>query len=164
MCNWPILCSCEAALFSFRANDDKCDFHGNKSENTIYSFQQETGRFIIMDRFSSTSVFITNPQPSLTPTLPPPSPAQLAPLSPPADGGELPPSVEQRSGQLVFTKVTRSDAGDYMCVASNSLQGEIRAVVTLTVAGESHYPPGAGPPWKERLASRPPPTPPSFPL
>lgn len=51
-----------------------------------------------------------------------------------ADGGELPPSVEQRSGQLVFTKVTRSDAGDYMCVASNSLQGEIRAVVTLTVA------------------------------
>lgn len=57
-------------------------------------------------------------------------------LSPPADGGELPPGVEQRNGQLLFTKVTRSDAGDYTCIASNSLQGEIRAVVTLTVAGK----------------------------
>lgn len=156
------MCNCEAALFSFRVNDDKCDFHGNKSENTIYSFQQGTGRFIIMDRFSSTSVFITNPQPYLTPTLPPPSPAQLVPLSPPADGGELPPSVEQRSGQLIFTKVTRSDAGDYMCVASNSLQGEIRAVVTLTVAGESHYPRSRPTMEGKRLTSRLPP--PSFPL
>ncbi|KAM9344883.1 inactive tyrosine-protein kinase 7 [Symphorus nematophorus] len=51
-----------------------------------------------------------------------------------ADGGELPPRVEQRNGQLHFTKVTRSDAGNYTCIASNSLQGEIRALVTLTVA------------------------------
>lgn len=51
-----------------------------------------------------------------------------------ADGGELPPHVEQRNGQLHFTKVTRSDAGNYTCIASNSLQGEIRALVTLTVA------------------------------
>lgn len=51
-----------------------------------------------------------------------------------ADGGELPPRVEQRKGQLLFTKVTRSDAGNYTCIASNSLQGEIRAVVALTVA------------------------------
>lgn len=51
-----------------------------------------------------------------------------------ADGGELPARVEQRNGQLHFTKVTRSDAGNYTCIASNSLQGEIRALVTLTVA------------------------------
>ncbi|KAM3863016.1 inactive tyrosine-protein kinase 7 [Diretmus argenteus] len=51
-----------------------------------------------------------------------------------ADGGELPPHVEQRNSQLQFTKVTRSDAGNYTCIASNSLQGEIRAVVFLTVA------------------------------
>ncbi|XP_060896642.1 inactive tyrosine-protein kinase 7 [Labrus mixtus] len=51
-----------------------------------------------------------------------------------ADGGELPPHVEQRNGQLHFTKVTRSDAGNYTCIASNSMQGEIRALVTLTVA------------------------------
>ncbi|CAL8300186.1 unnamed protein product [Merluccius merluccius] len=51
-----------------------------------------------------------------------------------ADGGELPPRVEQRNGQLVFTKVTRSDAGNYTCVASNSQQGEIRALVALSVA------------------------------
>ncbi|XP_061600951.1 inactive tyrosine-protein kinase 7 isoform X3 [Cololabis saira] len=51
-----------------------------------------------------------------------------------ADGGELPPHVEQRNGQLHFTKVTRSDAGNYTCLASNSLQGEITALVTLTVA------------------------------
>ncbi|XP_060943606.1 inactive tyrosine-protein kinase 7-like isoform X1 [Limanda limanda] len=49
-----------------------------------------------------------------------------------ADGGELPPPV--KNGQLHFTKVTRSDAGNYTCIASNSLQGEIRALVTLTVA------------------------------
>ncbi|MEQ2251654.1 Inactive tyrosine-protein kinase 7 [Ilyodon furcidens] len=51
-----------------------------------------------------------------------------------ADGGELPPHVDQKNGQLRFTKVTRSDAGNYTCIASNSLQGEIRALVTLTVA------------------------------
>uniref|UniRef100_A0A665WTQ7 Inactive tyrosine-protein kinase 7 n=1 Tax=Echeneis naucrates TaxID=173247 RepID=A0A665WTQ7_ECHNA len=51
-----------------------------------------------------------------------------------ADGGDLPPHVEQRNGQLRFPKVTRSDAGNYTCIASNSLQGEIRALVTLTVA------------------------------
>uniref|UniRef100_A0A7N6BEG3 Protein tyrosine kinase 7 (inactive) n=1 Tax=Anabas testudineus TaxID=64144 RepID=A0A7N6BEG3_ANATE len=51
-----------------------------------------------------------------------------------ADGRELQPHVEQRNGQLHFTKVTRSDAGNYTCIASNSLQGEIRALVTLTVA------------------------------
>uniref|UniRef100_A0A669F1W5 Inactive tyrosine-protein kinase 7 n=1 Tax=Oreochromis niloticus TaxID=8128 RepID=A0A669F1W5_ORENI len=51
-----------------------------------------------------------------------------------ADGGELPPHVKQKNGQLRFTKVTRSDAGNYTCIASNSLQGEIRAFVTLTVA------------------------------
>lgn len=90
-----------------------------------------------MNHFASTSVFLTNPQPH--PPSPASSPAQLVPVSLPADGGELPPGVEQRRGQLVFTKVTRSDAGNYMCVASNSLQGEIRAVVTLTVAGESRY-------------------------
>uniref|UniRef100_A0A673CGX5 Inactive tyrosine-protein kinase 7 n=1 Tax=Sphaeramia orbicularis TaxID=375764 RepID=A0A673CGX5_9TELE len=49
-------------------------------------------------------------------------------------GGELPPHVEQKNGQLHFTKVTRSDAGNYTCIASNSLQGEIRAVVSFTVA------------------------------
>ncbi|XP_038594038.1 inactive tyrosine-protein kinase 7, partial [Micropterus salmoides] len=50
------------------------------------------------------------------------------------DGGELPPHVEQRNGQLHFTKVTRSDGGNYTCFAFNSLQGNITAVVTLTVA------------------------------
>lgn len=54
----------------------------------------------------------------------------------PAGGGELLPHVEQRNGQLQFTKVTRSDAGNYTCIASNSLQGEIRALVTLIVAGK----------------------------
>uniref|UniRef100_A0A673CF58 Inactive tyrosine-protein kinase 7 n=1 Tax=Sphaeramia orbicularis TaxID=375764 RepID=A0A673CF58_9TELE len=47
---------------------------------------------------------------------------------------KLPPHVEQKNGQLHFTKVTRSDAGNYTCIASNSLQGEIRAVVSFTVA------------------------------
>lgn len=54
----------------------------------------------------------------------------------PADGGELLPHVEQKDGQLHFSKVTRSDAGNYTCIASNSLQGEIRALVTLIVAGK----------------------------
>lgn len=44
--------------------------------------------------------------------------------------------MEQKNGQLHFTKVTRSDAGNYTCIASNSLQGEIRALVTLNVAGK----------------------------
>uniref|UniRef100_A0A8C9ZD38 Inactive tyrosine-protein kinase 7 n=1 Tax=Sander lucioperca TaxID=283035 RepID=A0A8C9ZD38_SANLU len=51
-----------------------------------------------------------------------------------ADGGELPPRVEQKNGQLHFSKVTRSDANNYTCIASNSLQGEIRALVALIVA------------------------------
>uniref|UniRef100_A0A8C2XGH7 Protein tyrosine kinase 7 (inactive) n=1 Tax=Cyclopterus lumpus TaxID=8103 RepID=A0A8C2XGH7_CYCLU len=51
-----------------------------------------------------------------------------------ADGGELPPRVAQRTGQLHFTKVIRRDAGNYTCIASNSPQGEIRALVTLIVA------------------------------
>ncbi|PWA25977.1 hypothetical protein CCH79_00001433 [Gambusia affinis] len=51
-----------------------------------------------------------------------------------ADGGELPPHVDQKNGQLRFNKVTRNDAGNYTCIASNSLQGEIRALVTLIVA------------------------------
>uniref|UniRef100_A0AAQ5XVL9 Protein tyrosine kinase 7 (inactive) n=1 Tax=Amphiprion ocellaris TaxID=80972 RepID=A0AAQ5XVL9_AMPOC len=55
------------------------------------------------------------------------------------DGGEVPPHVEQRNGQLHFSKVTRSDAGNYTCIASNSLQGEIRALVTLTVAVYIHF-------------------------
>ncbi|XP_060797480.1 inactive tyrosine-protein kinase 7a isoform X1 [Neoarius graeffei] len=50
------------------------------------------------------------------------------------DGSELPAWVEQNGGTLLFSKVTRADAGNYTCVASNSLQGEIRAVVQLTVA------------------------------
>lgn len=54
---------------------------------------------------------------------------------PPADGSEIPAWVEQNGGTLHFSKVTRADAGNYSCVASNSLQGEIRAVVQLTVAG-----------------------------
>lgn len=61
---------------------------------------------------------------------------RLIPLSTPADGGELPPHLGQRNSHLHFAKVTRSDAGNYTCSASNSLQGEIRAVVSLTVAGK----------------------------
>uniref|UniRef100_A0A8C2XFH5 Protein tyrosine kinase 7 (inactive) n=1 Tax=Cyclopterus lumpus TaxID=8103 RepID=A0A8C2XFH5_CYCLU len=59
-----------------------------------------------------------------------------------ADGGELPPRVAQRTGQLHFTKVIRRDAGNYTCIASNSPQGEIRALVTLIVAGKplTHHP------------------------
>uniref|UniRef100_A0A8C6TS07 Inactive tyrosine-protein kinase 7 n=1 Tax=Neogobius melanostomus TaxID=47308 RepID=A0A8C6TS07_9GOBI len=51
-----------------------------------------------------------------------------------ADGGELPSHMEQKNGQLHFTKVSRSDAGNYTCIASNRLQGEIRAFVSLNVA------------------------------
>ncbi|KTG03295.1 hypothetical protein cypCar_00010193 [Cyprinus carpio] len=50
------------------------------------------------------------------------------------DGSDIPAWVEQRSGTLHFTTVTRADAGNYTCLASNSQQGEIRAVVQLTVA------------------------------
>lgn len=53
----------------------------------------------------------------------------------PADGSEIPAWVEHNGGTLHFSKVARADAGNYTCVASNSLQGEIRAVVQLTVAG-----------------------------
>ncbi|KAG5266528.1 hypothetical protein AALO_G00233120 [Alosa alosa] len=50
-----------------------------------------------------------------------------------ADGSELPPRIEQRNGVLRFSKVTREDAGNYTCLASNHLQGEIRAYVSFTV-------------------------------
>lgn len=32
--------------------------------------------------------------------------------------------------------MTRSDAGNYTCIASNGPQGEIRATIQLTVAGK----------------------------
>ncbi|XP_030628154.1 inactive tyrosine-protein kinase 7 [Chanos chanos] len=51
-----------------------------------------------------------------------------------SDGSEIPSHVDQTNGVLRFSKVRRSDAGNYTCVASNSLQGEIRAYVSLTVA------------------------------
>ncbi|XP_066504287.1 inactive tyrosine-protein kinase 7a [Hoplias malabaricus] len=51
-----------------------------------------------------------------------------------AGGKEIPPRVEQNRGMLRFSKVTRADAGNYTCLASNSLQGEIHAMVQLTVA------------------------------
>uniref|UniRef100_A0A8C1T4N6 Inactive tyrosine-protein kinase 7 n=1 Tax=Cyprinus carpio TaxID=7962 RepID=A0A8C1T4N6_CYPCA len=50
------------------------------------------------------------------------------------DGSDLPVWVEQKGGTLHFSTVTRADAGNYTCLASNSQQGEIRAVVQLTVA------------------------------
>ncbi|XP_023652138.2 inactive tyrosine-protein kinase 7 [Paramormyrops kingsleyae] len=49
------------------------------------------------------------------------------------DGSEIPAHVTQRSGTLHFSRVTRNDAGTYTCLASNK-QGEIRAMVNLTVA------------------------------
>ncbi|XP_062868727.1 inactive tyrosine-protein kinase 7a [Trichomycterus rosablanca] len=51
-----------------------------------------------------------------------------------ADGSSIPARVEQNGGMLHFTTVTRADAGNYTCLASNKLQGEIRAMVQLTVA------------------------------
>ncbi|KAG5279103.1 hypothetical protein AALO_G00106120 [Alosa alosa] len=51
-----------------------------------------------------------------------------------SDGSEIPPWVTQTGGTLQFSKVMQADAGNYTCVASNSLQGEIRAEVELTVA------------------------------
>uniref|UniRef100_H3B0U8 Inactive tyrosine-protein kinase 7 n=1 Tax=Latimeria chalumnae TaxID=7897 RepID=H3B0U8_LATCH len=50
-----------------------------------------------------------------------------------ADGNNLQPVIDQSSGTLHFLKVTRSDAGNYTCIASNSQQGEIRALVQLSV-------------------------------
>ncbi|XP_063774816.1 inactive tyrosine-protein kinase 7 [Pseudophryne corroboree] len=51
-----------------------------------------------------------------------------------ADGGNLPAHVHSEAGLLNFRRVSRSDAGNYTCIASNSLQGEIKASVNLTVA------------------------------
>ncbi|KAJ8361439.1 hypothetical protein SKAU_G00179640 [Synaphobranchus kaupii] len=50
------------------------------------------------------------------------------------DGSEIAAHVEQKNGVMHFSKVTRGDAGNYTCVASNELQGAIRAMVYLTVA------------------------------
>ncbi|MCJ8730435.1 hypothetical protein PDJAM_G00184440 [Pangasius djambal] len=50
-----------------------------------------------------------------------------------ADGSAIPAHVKQINGTLQFEKVTRSDAGNYTCVASNRPQGEIRTYVSLTV-------------------------------
>ncbi|NP_001083315.1 protein tyrosine kinase 7 (inactive) L homeolog precursor [Xenopus laevis] len=50
------------------------------------------------------------------------------------DGSDLPGHVESKAGLLHFQPVTRRDAGNYTCIASNSLQGEIQAAVHLTVA------------------------------
>uniref|UniRef100_A0A2D4NLD5 Immunoglobulin I-set domain-containing protein n=1 Tax=Micrurus spixii TaxID=129469 RepID=A0A2D4NLD5_9SAUR len=52
------------------------------------------------------------------------------------DGRNLPAWVSNNSGNLHFHKVTRSDAGNYTCMASNGPQGEIRATIQLTVAGK----------------------------
>ncbi|XP_067841314.1 inactive tyrosine-protein kinase 7-like [Heptranchias perlo] len=49
------------------------------------------------------------------------------------DGSRISPHVRQEAGLLHFTKVTKSDAGHYACIASNS-QGKIRASVRLIVA------------------------------
>lgn len=54
----------------------------------------------------------------------------------PADGSSLPSHVSHRAGILSFHKVSRSDSGNYTCIASKSPQGEIRATVQLVVAGE----------------------------
>ncbi|XP_078398900.1 inactive tyrosine-protein kinase 7-like isoform X2 [Cetorhinus maximus] len=50
-----------------------------------------------------------------------------------SDGSSISPHVRQEAGLLHFTKVTKSDAGYYACIATNS-QGEIRAPVRLIVA------------------------------
>ncbi|XP_056617372.1 inactive tyrosine-protein kinase 7 [Triplophysa dalaica] len=49
------------------------------------------------------------------------------------DGRDLPPHMHQQNGVLRFSTVTRADGGNYTCVAFNSVQGEIRAHVNLTV-------------------------------
>lgn len=51
-----------------------------------------------------------------------------------SDGADLPSHVSSQAGHLHFRRVSRSDAGNYTCTASNSLQGEIRASVSLLVA------------------------------
>uniref|UniRef100_A0A7M4EQM9 Inactive tyrosine-protein kinase 7 n=1 Tax=Crocodylus porosus TaxID=8502 RepID=A0A7M4EQM9_CROPO len=51
-----------------------------------------------------------------------------------SDGSNLPTHVSHNGGTLQFHKVRRSDAGNYTCIASNGPQGEIRAMVQLTVA------------------------------
>jgi hypothetical protein len=56
-------------------------------------------------------------------------------IFPLADGSQLPEHVVQTGGVLHFALVTRDDAGNYTCLASNSLQGQITAAVQLTVAG-----------------------------
>ncbi|KAF7710303.1 inactive tyrosine-protein kinase 7 [Silurus meridionalis] len=50
-----------------------------------------------------------------------------------ADGSSVPAHIKQFNGTLQFEKVTRNDAGNYSCIASNHPQGEIRAHVSLTV-------------------------------
>nr|KAF6507482.1 protein tyrosine kinase 7 (inactive) [Rousettus aegyptiacus] len=50
------------------------------------------------------------------------------------DGSSLPEWVTDNAGTLHFSRVTRDDAGNYTCIASNGLQGQIRAHVQLTVA------------------------------
>lgn len=57
-------------------------------------------------------------------------------LSCPTDGSSLPSHVSHNAGILSFHKVSRSDSGNYTCIASNRPQGEIRATVQLVVAGE----------------------------
>lgn len=49
------------------------------------------------------------------------------------DGRDLPSHVHQQNGVLHFSTVTPADGGNYTCVAFNSVQGEIRAHVNLTV-------------------------------
>ncbi|XP_062851477.1 inactive tyrosine-protein kinase 7 [Trichomycterus rosablanca] len=56
-----------------------------------------------------------------------------------ADGSSLPSHVKQKNGTLHFGEVMQSDAGNYTCVASNSLQGEIRAYVFLTVGDYTEF-------------------------
>ncbi|XP_063523081.1 inactive tyrosine-protein kinase 7 isoform X18 [Pongo pygmaeus] len=51
-----------------------------------------------------------------------------------ADGSSLPEWVTDNAGTLHFARVTRDDAGNYTCIASNGPQGQIRAHVQLTVA------------------------------
>ncbi|XP_040286814.1 inactive tyrosine-protein kinase 7 isoform X2 [Bufo bufo] len=50
------------------------------------------------------------------------------------DGSDLPSHVDSEAGHLRFHRVSRSDAGNYTCTASNLQQGEIRASVHLIVA------------------------------